>query len=244
MDRRPCFAQCPTTSWARHRRYVRRRSTGCMPKPPPRCLSRARESAARDDQPRLRTPSATLATDAAAALASAPGRRPAEAGAPISWLLGRRSSSDELPARSTRALGLTRKQASRPGRACSPPWSSERCATRARRPRVNSSASAGAISIEFSAPGAPYSTERFTARSTSSGVGRPTFSWPPRRIESRRSHPHRALVVREVRNHVDVPIAEPEEKLSRRPPTLSTAFVTAYYCGRSRPPTVGLRSGF
>jgi hypothetical protein len=38
-------------------------------------------------------PSATLAPDAAAALASAAGRRRAEAGAPISWPMGRRSGS-------------------------------------------------------------------------------------------------------------------------------------------------------
>jgi hypothetical protein len=59
------------------------------PSRPQRRLSRARESAARDDQPRLPTPPATSATAAARARASAPGRRPAQAGAPISWLLGR-----------------------------------------------------------------------------------------------------------------------------------------------------------
>ena len=84
--RRPSFAQCPTTSWARYRRYVRRRSGGGMPKPPT-ALS-VMSSAVRDDQPRLCAPPVTSATGAAAALASAPGRRPAGAGAPITWLPG------------------------------------------------------------------------------------------------------------------------------------------------------------
>jgi hypothetical protein len=58
--------------------------------------------AVRDDQPRLCAPTATSATGAAAALASAPGRRPAEAGASISWLPGRRSSHVRWRAPATR----------------------------------------------------------------------------------------------------------------------------------------------